>query len=159
MYVSLVPMRTILGFTGLQLACFAALYFISILLKIIWPGQLWTSVSVVFPLMVILYCVPLRSHILPAVMRASDLAALDPESGIVVERDPREVRMEDVETVDRFIKYAGRGSQSVRRYLPTFDDGGGGGGGGAGEFFLLFSVYAEERGVCKEGCTVLYCIV
>ena len=67
-------------------------------------------------------------------MSAGDLAALDPESGIVVEIDPREVREEDVETVDRFIKYAGRGSQSVRRYLPTFentfdhtsDDGGGG---------------------------------
>eukprot|EP00948_MAST-09A_sp_MAST-9A-sp1_P001837 g1837.t1 len=111
----LVPHTTIRWFTLIQFLCFCIVYMIAIGLKLIDPTGLWTSVSATFPLVLILYCIPFRTSILPLIFRQSHLSILDPLSGANMVRIQNEIPRKDevLQPDDIFSPYMGRGSKAI----------------------------------------------
>jgi len=75
-----VPYRTMLSFTLLQLALWLMLYIVAVLLKDIFPveeGNTWVMVGAIFPVLVCIYAVPIRTHLIPKLFSEADLRALD----------------------------------------------------------------------------------
>jgi len=75
-----VPGSATTAFTLLQLACFLLVYMVAVLLKDIFPvedGNTWVTVGIIFPVIICLYAVPVRSHLLPRLFDARSLQALD----------------------------------------------------------------------------------
>lgn len=75
-----VPKRAVAVFNLIQGSSFLTLYVVAVLLKIVFPiadGHNWVVVGSVFPVLVCLLAVPLRSHILPRLLDSSHLDVLD----------------------------------------------------------------------------------
>merc|ERR1711972_699786 len=70
-----------LNFTLVQLSLWLFLYFVAVLLKDIFPiedGNQWVMVGSIFPVLVCLYAIPIRTHLLPRCFSRSTLQMIDP---------------------------------------------------------------------------------
>jgi len=85
-----VPYWSMLAFTMVQVVLWVLLYLIAVLLKDIFPvadGNTWVMVGASFPVLVCIYAIPVRTHLLPLCFSPSTLQALDPSEGHDAEED------------------------------------------------------------------------
>lgn len=76
-----VPHRTMFNFTLVQICLWLLLYIVAVLLKDVFPverGNAWVMVGASFPVLVCLYAIPVRTHLLPKFFSSVYLHALDP---------------------------------------------------------------------------------
>jgi len=77
-----VPHHTVVKFSLFQFALWTFLYVLAVLLKIVAPiedGNTWVMVGALFPVIVCLYAIPIRSSVIPLLFSERDLAMLDPD--------------------------------------------------------------------------------
>jgi len=79
-----VPYWSMLSFTLVQVVLWVLLYLIAVLLRDIFPvaaGNTWVMVGASFPVLVCIYAIPVRTHLLPLCFSPATLQALDPSEG------------------------------------------------------------------------------
>jgi hypothetical protein len=106
-----VPHHTVVMFTLFQLALWIVIYVVAVLLKIVAPieaGNTWVMVGALFPVIVCVYAIPVRSAVVPLLFSQRDLAIMDPDEApdlaILDPLDPEDETSESAaESIERGI--------------------------------------------------------